>query len=129
MPESPISIAEGIAISTRIPDIASDSMIVVNVDGVIVRTNLQAEFMFGCGSGGMVGQHINILLPEDRREIHKSHLSKYFNHPRQRTMGESLDLKAMRLNNKEEFTVKIELSPFNTLNDVYTLATIRRIDE
>jgi protein-histidine pros-kinase len=102
-----------------------DAQVVTDETGTIVLVNSQTELMFGYHRSEMVGQKIEILLPEEVRERHTSHRSGYNDEPRTRSMGANLLLSGRRKSGKE-FPVEIMLAPVVTASGAYTIAIIRR---
>lgn len=82
---------------------------VINVDenGRIVRANPRAEALLGYSKAEMVGQFVELLVPERLREQHVRHRSEYFKVPRSRPMGIGLNLVGLR---KDGTEIPIELS-------------------
>ena len=88
---------------------ASEGLIVVDIRGRIVEANPQAERLFGYSRQELVGQPIELLVPERLRDEHRKDLRGYFNEPRTRAMGLGLSLAALRKNGTE-FPVEISLT-------------------
>ncbi len=75
---------------------APDAMIIIDNNGKIAMVNAQAEIMFGYRRDEMLGQTVDMLLPERLRARHGSHRQKFMGEPQLRPMGEGLELLAMR---------------------------------
>ncbi len=104
-----------------------DGLIVTDTDGNIVLFNAKAEFMFGRHRSEVVGQKIEILLPERIRENHVKHREIYdrFNiGPHARTMGIGLRLLGIRSDGRE-FPVDVSLSHMVVPKGVFNLALVR----
>ena len=52
---------------------APDAIVAVRVDGLIALVNAQAERLFGYGREEMVGQPVEILVPDAARDLHPRH--------------------------------------------------------
>jgi protein-histidine pros-kinase len=102
-----------------------DAIIVVDAAGRIVIANKMAELMFGYHRSELRGKTVEILVPEDLREVHTAHRVKYMDEPRTRPMGLGLQLRG-RHKDGREFSVDINLAPVATSKGQYTLACIRR---
>ena len=88
---------------------ASQGVIAIDVTGRIDLTNAKAEELFGYRREELVGQTLEMLLPERYRGAHIGHRAEYFSQPRPRPMGLGLDL-AGRRKDGTEFPVEIALS-------------------
>jgi len=88
---------------------APDGIVVVDDAGLITSVNDQAGEMFGYVPVELVGEPIEVLLPERFRDAHVSRRKSYSAHPTRRPMGLRLALFGRRRNG-EEFPVDISLN-------------------
>lgn len=91
-------------------ELAPDAMVVVDEAGRICLVNQQTEALFGYTRSELVGQTIEVLVPERYRAAHPARRGAYGAEPRMRPMGADLDLMAQRKDGIE-FPVDISLSP------------------
>jgi PAS domain S-box-containing protein len=105
---------------------APDSIIEVDGEGRIALFNSVTEKMFGYSRGELLGQPIEILVPEDFRAIHQKHRARYSNCPVARAMGSGLVLNGQRKDGSR-FPVEISLSPVKSGNGFRITAIIRDI--
>lgn len=107
---------------------APDAMIIIDDKGKIAIVNGQAEEMFGYKREDMLGQAIEMLLPERLHEGHKTHRQSFADNPRLRPMGLGFDLLARR-QDASEFPVEISLSPVKSSAGSFVSTVIRDVTE
>lgn len=105
-----------------------DAILLADHAGRITRVNDQLEQTFGYSRSELIGQEVEILLPERFRPIHPTHRQGYMAQPRRRPMGSGLQLYGRRKNGTE-FPVDIMLSPLETPEGPAVLSVIRDISE
>jgi PAS domain S-box-containing protein len=105
---------------------APDAMIIADDAGEIVIVNGQAERMFGYDRAEMIGNKIEMLLPDRIRESHLGHRDTYAAEPSLRPMGTGLDLVGQRKDGSE-FPVEISLSPVSTPKASFVSSVIRDV--
>jgi PAS domain S-box-containing protein len=105
-------------------ELAPDATIVVGSDRRIVIVNCQAEGLFDWKGDELVGQRIEVLIPQCVRQVHAAHHGDFLLHPRARPMGTGQRLTALRKDGSE-IPVEISLAPIRTVQGLVVVATIR----
>jgi PAS domain S-box-containing protein len=105
---------------------APDAMVISASDGRILLVNAETERLFGYPREELVGQTVEVLMPERFRGNHPHHRHEYTARPRTRSMGEGLELRGLRKNNTE-FPIEISLSPIETPEGTLISSAIRDV--
>jgi PAS domain S-box-containing protein len=108
-------------------DAAPDSLVMVDRSGLIVYGNYQTEMLFGYTRDELLGQSVEILLPERYRKKHVGQRNAFLGSPHVRPMGQGRELFALHKDGTE-IPVEISLSPLTKSAD-YVTAAIRDISE
>jgi PAS domain S-box-containing protein len=139
---SPVQTDTGMLVSSAIRDItdqkraqqrilslldsAPDAMVVAGADGRITLVNTQTERLFGYQRAELLGQPVEVLVPERFWADHRRHRANYMQNTQARPMGAGPELYGIRKDGKE-FPVEISLSPQQTDDGVIVSSTIRDI--
>ncbi len=106
-----------------------DAIVMVGLDGRVVRVNRQAESLSGYSREELVGMAVEELVPEALRAGHVAYRLGYQARPVVRSMGGShLDIR-FRRRDGGEFPVDIALSPVMTEQGLQVLASVRDVTE
>ena len=117
-----------VVLSPELLEALPDAVVAVDRDGAIVEVNSQAQELFGYERDELMGENIEILVPEGYRGRHRQHREKFSESPKTRRMGADLDLYGRRRNGTE-FPVEISLSPVSTEKGICVLSAIRDISD
>lgn len=105
-------------------DSSPDALLAIDATGTIVLLNAQLEMLFGYDQRELIGQPLEVLLPERLRAPHVAQRLHYLSAPRARPMGIGLNLVGRRKNGSE-FPVDISLRPLLIGQVVYVMGAIR----
>lgn len=141
---SPLETDEGLLVTASVRDVsnkrrearlfrglleaAPDAMVIVDSTGTIMLVNAQVERRFGYERDELIGQSVEILVPERFAGMHVAFRSGYVAGPRTRPMGLAGDLFARRKDGSE-FPVEISLAPLETDEGLLVSAAVRDISE
>jgi len=112
----------------RVVEWAPSAMVMIDGKGTMVLVNAQTEQMFNYDRQDLIGQSVEILVPERFRQHHQAFRAGYFNDPQPRPMGVGRDLAGCRADGSE-FPIEIGLNPIATEAGVMVLASIIDITE
>jgi protein-histidine pros-kinase len=108
---------------------APDAMVIVAGDGTIELVNAQMVRLFGYERDELVGQKVEMLVPQRFRARHVSHRHGFLDQASVRPMGAGQELAGLR-KDSSEFAVEISLSPLDEgAGSRATCATIRDVTE
>jgi len=109
-------------------EFSPDAIVASDAQGRITQANAQVEKFFGYSKAELLGQSVDILVPERFRRIHPAHRQDYSARARVRQMGIGLELYARRKDGSE-FPVDIMLGPVETAEGQIVLSVIRDLTE
>ncbi len=107
---------------------APDAMVVVDASGTIVLANAQLQRLFGFAREELLGQPIEVLVPEEVRGKHPAHVSRFVASPDFRPMASGLSLHGRRKDGTV-FPAEISLSPVRTEQGLLVSCAVRDLGE
>ncbi|HXZ81788.1 MAG TPA: PAS domain S-box protein [Terriglobales bacterium] len=118
----------GILLSSALLEAFPDATVAVDQQGIIIQVNSQTEQLFGYPREELIGQTVELLVPDRYRQQHHQHRGNFAQQPKARRMGAGLDLYG-RHRGGSEFPVEISLSPVPTDQGMIVLSAIRDISD
>jgi PAS domain S-box-containing protein len=112
----------------RVVESAPSAMVMINQSGRIEMVNAQAERVFGYSRSEMLGQAVEMLVPQRFRHQHPGLRSSFLRAPQSRPMGAGRDLYGLRKDGSE-FPVEIGLNPIETESGKMVLSAIVDISD
>jgi two-component system cell cycle sensor histidine kinase/response regulator CckA len=107
---------------------APDAMVCVDVNGRIALVNAQTERLFGYGRDELIGQPVEVLVPDQVRDLHPGHRAGYVADPAPRPMGADMQL-AGRRRDGSTFPAEVSLSALGTDEGLLVTAVVRDVTE
>ncbi|HWP44026.1 MAG TPA: PAS domain S-box protein, partial [Blastocatellia bacterium] len=107
---------------------APNAMVMTDEEGRIVLVNSQVERVFGYTREELMGQPIEMLVPERFRRQHRDYRAEFANDPQTRPMAAGRDLFGLRKDGSE-VPIEIGLNPIKVKGHTLTLSSIMDITE
>lgn len=107
---------------------AAQAIFLVDRQGHIAMANPATASMFGYPPDELIGQSIELLIPDNLRHAHVDHRSRYFQNPQSRAMGLGLDLRARRKDGSE-FAAEISLNSVESSRGTLAVAFVSDISK
>lgn len=107
---------------------APTGMLMMSETGAIVLVNKQIEALFGYRREELLGQGIEMLVPERYRDDHPHLRTMFFGDPKTRAMGAGRELYGLRKDGTE-VPIEIGLNPLQTSEGRFVLSSIADITE
>ena len=105
---------------------APDAMVCVDAGGRIVLVNAQTERLFGYGREELIGQPVEILVPDAIKAVHPAYRARYVADPQPRQMGAGAELTGRRRDGST-FPAEISLSAMDTGEGILVSAAVRDV--
>jgi PAS domain S-box-containing protein len=107
---------------------AAQAIFIVDQSGRVVMANPATEKILGYTENELMGQSIEMLIPEAARQRHLAHRSGYFASPQNRPMGQGMDLQARRKDGST-FEAEISLSYIQSAKGTLAVAFVSDISK
>ena len=102
---------------------ATEGIILTGAQGKIVLVNPATERIFNYSSSELIGQHIEILIPDNIKPHHHKLRDGFYHQPSNRVMGQGRDLHG-RKKDGSNIPVEVSLSHYNKDNELFVIAFI-----
>lgn len=116
----------------RLFEASSDANILADHQGLIISINSRVEQLFGYSRDELLGQPVEILVPEDVQQEHAEQRSRYIHKPAAWAQAHSRafpqELHARRKDGSR-FPAEISLSPILTNDGILVLSIVRDITQ
>ncbi len=122
------SVGEADELFRLVVEAAPNAIVVADTSGCIMLVNTGAEKLFGYKRAELIGNRVEMLVPERFRGAHPGYRAGYVGHPESRPMGKGRDLFALRKDGSE-VPVEIGLNPIHTPKGPLILSAIIDITE
>lgn len=103
-----------------------DGVVITAEDGEILLVNREMERLVGYDRSEMLGNSVDMLLPDALRHGHAAHRASFNGAPRRRSMGQGLTLAAARKDGST-FPVEISLAPAEVVGQYVVIASVRDV--
>lgn len=107
----------------KVIESAPNGFVMIDRGGQITLVNSATESLFGYARTDLIGQPVEILVPERFRPEHPEKRLGFFKNPQTRLMGGGRELTGVR-SDGSEFPVEIGLNPLQTDEGTFVLASV-----
>jgi protein-histidine pros-kinase len=107
---------------------APDAIVVSDKNGSITLVNVQTEEIFDYPRKELIGQSVELLLPDQLREMHIQHRKRHVPSPKPHYLGTESDIFGRRKDGST-FPIDVKLSPFFTEDGLRITTIIRDVTE
>lgn len=107
---------------------AAEGLLIIDQSGRILLVNQRTNEMFGYEGNELIGETMEILLPDKYRKGHVANRDKYVKTPRRRSMGIDMDLWGKRKDG-HEFPVEVSLNHFEANGRLLVMGLVTDITQ
>lgn len=116
-------------IAQQLSRFSPDALVVTDPHGLIRYANETVAEVLGYTPAELIGQPLDLLVPERLRSRHGAHVAGYLQQPRNREMGVRIADLSARRKDGSEFPAGIRLAPFKLDGQLYVVAAVRDMTE
>jgi PAS domain S-box-containing protein len=103
-------------------------VVVADEEGRIVMSNPAVQDLFGYFPEELVGEQVEVLIPEELHGAHRQHRTRFVTAPTPRQMGSALELLG-RARDGREFPIDVSLAPVEVHGRSFVAAFVRDATE
>jgi PAS domain S-box-containing protein len=107
-------------------DAVGEGILTINSDGEIVMVNPEAEEIFGYPSGGLIGVHLQMLMPAQYREAHQQGMQRYLSTGEAHILGKRIELEGLHRDG-HSFPLEFRVQEAILREQSYFTASVRDI--
>ncbi len=107
---------------------APDGIAISDKDGRIVEVNHQLEVLFGYGRSEIIGQPLELLVPDRVRQRHSTYRRDYLADPAPRPMNSTVEVSGRRKDGSE-FPVAVSLNTLTSSSGTLVIGSVRDVSE
>jgi PAS domain S-box-containing protein len=106
----------------------SDALVAIDHSGKVISWNRAAETLFGFSAEEIIGQSLNVIIPERYRELHDQGLERVGSGGAFHVIGAAVELEGLRKNGSE-FPIELTLSTWDTEDGRFYGGIIRDVSD
>lgn len=111
-----------------ISDNVLDAIVTINESGNIISVNRACERIFGWPASELIGQKVNMLMPEPMRSEHDAYIARYLSGAGRNIMGSNREIVALHRNG-HSFPITIGITEATLDNQRAFIGVIRDISQ
>src|SRR5574343_740995 len=111
-----------------ISDNVLDAIVTTDESGLIVSVNQSTERIFGWAATELIGQNVNMLMPQQLRETHDNYIREFTESKSSRIFGQEREIKALHKDG-HQFPATIAITQIMLDNQRMIIAVLRDSSE
>ena len=101
----------------------SEGIVIVNAKQTIVTLNETLAQLFGYNKEELIGESLEILIPQRYHHNHSSHVKTFLKNSEKRIMGQGRELFGIRKDGSQ-FPLEVGLKPFQSNGEINVMALV-----
>ncbi len=111
-----------------VSDNVLEGIITIGADGIVIGANLAVERIFGWAPEELIGQNVNVLMPEPHHSTHDAYLQRYLAEGEPRVIGRIREVEGLRKSG-QRFPMELGVSQVEIDRQVVFIGMVRDITE